>query len=186
MATFLLNVLLPVLLGAAAGGAMTWLLTPGIARRQADAAIAAERPRLKVIFPGWGVIGPYLIVFNVGGRKTTVTEVGWYAADGSVGGSIFPMWEQGADKQIVEAVDAFHPPKAGYLPKPVDAGDYIDIPLFTTQLRDGAFPAPPQCQSGLSGFWVREADGTVTAAEAEPAILSGFPEWLGVRPPQAT
>lgn len=171
--------LLPAVIGALAGGFVTWVMAPRIARTQAEATLAAERPRLRAVFAGWGIIGPTILAFNVGARKTTVTEIGYYAADGSVGEPLWAVFEAGVNTAGPQAVNAFNPPKTGYLPKTVDAGDYIEVPISSSELRRVAVGSPTNEGRGLSGFWVKEATGTMTRVPIAPHVLSGLIEWLG-------
>src|SRR5437870_1507424 len=105
------TVLLGALAGASACGLITWLLSPFVAARQARAVMKVERPRLKAIFPGWGVRGPELLVFNFGGRKTTVTDVGIYGADGTKSDPLWTVYEDAIElnQQIEEHIDPLHP-----------------------------------------------------------------------------
>jgi len=87
------TILISAVVGATAGGSVTWLLSPRIAARQARAVIEVQRPRLRGVFPGWGLRGPELLVFNFGGRKTTITDVGLYGEDGTKSDSLWTVYE---------------------------------------------------------------------------------------------
>jgi hypothetical protein len=182
------TVLLGALAGASAGGLVTWLLSPFVASRQARAVMQVQRPRLKGVFPGWGLIGPYLIVFNFGGRKTTVTDVGIYGADGTRSDPLWTVYETaielGQDK--AEEVDAFHPPRGRFLPKVIEPGDYLEVPISTSDLAYTVYGRYGRPRRGFSAFWVEEADGTVTRVPVEPALRDGLLKWMPEPPAEAT
>lgn len=118
---------------------------------------------------------------NVGARKTTMTEIGCYAGDGSVGEPLWAVFEAGVNTAGPQAVNALNPPKIGYLPKTIDAGDYIEVPISSSDLRRVAVGSPTNEGRGISGFWVKEATGTMTRVPIAPHVLSGLIEWSNVR-----
>jgi len=75
-------------------------------------------------------------------------------------------------------VDPLHPPQARYLPKVVEAGDFIEIPISTSDLADTISGRSGRPRRGISAFWVEEADGTLTRVEVEPLVLQGLLQWL--------
>jgi hypothetical protein len=174
------TILLSGAVRASTGGLVTWLLSPWVAERQARAIMDVQRPQLKGVFPGWGVRGPEVVVFNFGGRKTTVTDVGFYAADGSLAGPLWAIYEAGIEQETPsnQGIDSLHPPEVSYLPKVIDAGDFIEIPLAASFIADVVFGGSGFERRGLSGFWVKEADGTITRVPIDSVVLQGFLEWL--------
>ncbi|MEA2633446.1 MAG: hypothetical protein QOH92_213 [Chloroflexota bacterium] len=182
------TVLLGALAGASAGGLVTWLLSPFVAARQWRAVREVQRPRLKAVFPGWGLRGPELLVFNFGGRKTTVTDVGIYGADGSKSAPLWTVFEGAIElgQDTEEQVDAFHPPRGRFLPKVIESGDFLEIPIATSDLAYTVYGRYGRPRLGLSDFWVKEADGTVTRVPVEPELRDGLLQWMPEPPSDET